>query len=155
MRKRYYIYKRGQTFYSEDSGSNARISLRTRDRKEAERLVHAKNEASELPAINLAIAKVYLVACDPKFVERTWAMVMGEFCNRGKKTTRARLRRALQNRAFDLIRHRKLIESTGDDLRAVIKVGGVFVNHLLRCLHNLAIGLGWLPWALIPVPMLC
>lgn len=150
MRKRYYLYKRGCNFYAEDSETRNRTSLNTRDKRHAEKLLHAKNECSEQPVMKLAIAKVYLAACDPKLLERTWAMVMEEFCNRGKESTRKRQRRAVENRAFDLIRNRKLVESTGDHLRAVMKSGGVFVNHFLRCLHNLAIGLGWLPCALIP-----
>ena len=32
----------------------------------------------------------------------------------------------------------------------MIKSGGVFTNHFLRCIHNLAQGLGWLPWPIIP-----
>ncbi len=44
----------------------------------------------------------------------------------------------------------KLVETTADDFRAVLAAGGAFTNHFLRCLHNLALGLGWLPWPIIP-----
>jgi len=49
-----------------------------------------------------------------------------------------------------LIRDKKLIETTADDLRAVIKAGCAFTNHFLRCLHNLALGLGWILSPVIP-----
>jgi alcohol dehydrogenase class IV len=67
---------------------------------------------------------------------------MDEYCSRGKQTTRQRNQRAIRGKAFNLIRDKKLIETTADDLRAVMKAGGAFTNHFLRCLHNLAIGMG-------------
>ncbi|MBK8001293.1 MAG: hypothetical protein IPK15_21955 [Verrucomicrobia bacterium] len=36
---------------------------------------------------------------------------------------------------------RKLVETTADDLRAVLSAGGTSTNHFLRCLHNLAVGM--------------
>jgi len=40
-------------------------SLRTRDPREAERLIHAKNEAQAQPGLALHIARAYLAAADP------------------------------------------------------------------------------------------
>ena len=51
---------------------------------------------------------------------------------------------------FRAIRDRKLVETTADDLREVMALGGSSTNHFLRCLHNLALGMGWLPGAIIP-----
>ena len=78
-------------------------------------------------------------------------MVMDEYIGRsGRDSTKLRRQRALRAKQFDLIRHKKIVETTGDDFRAVLGAGGVYANDTLRCLQNLALGLGWLPWALIP-----
>jgi len=36
------------------------------------------------------------------------------------------------------------IETNADHFHQVFKTGGAYTNHCLRCLHNLALGLGWL-----------
>ena len=59
----------------------------------------------------------------------------------------------MRSRPFGLIREKKIVETTADDLRSVLKEGGVFTNHFLKCLHNLAFGLGWLPWPIIPAKL--
>jgi len=40
--------------------------LDTDDLRKAQRLLHAKNEAFQQPAINLQIAKAYLTASEPQ-----------------------------------------------------------------------------------------
>jgi hypothetical protein len=50
---------------------------------------------------------------------------------------------------FAALRDKKLVETTPDDLRRVLADSRTSTNHFLRCLHNLAVGLGWLPWPLI------
>ena len=141
---KYWLCKRGKIYYSFDSETGQRDSLRTSDKEEAARIIHAKNDAIRQSALNLTIARAYLVGADPKLVERTWSLVMQEYCSRGKESTKLRNQRAIRSRPFDLIRDKKLIETTADDLRALIKAGGAFTNHFLRCLHNLALGLGWM-----------
>jgi hypothetical protein len=150
MSKKYWLCKRGNVYYSLDSDTGKRESLQTGDKQEAARILHAKNDASRQSGINITIAKAYLVGADPKLVERTWTWVMEEYCSRGKETTRLRNRRAIRGKPFNLIRDKKLIETTADDLRAVMKAGGAFTNHFLRCLHNLAIGMGWVLSPIIP-----
>jgi integrase len=44
----------------------------------------------------------------------------------------------------------KLIETTNEDLIKVLKSGGAMTNAFVRCLHSLAVGLGWLPWPILP-----
>ena len=147
---KYWLCKRGKIYYSFDSETGQRDSLRTSDKEEAARIIHAKNDAIRQSAVNLTIARAYLVGADPKLVERTWSLVMQEYCSRGKESTKLRNQRAIRSRPFDLIRDKKLIETTADDLRAVMKAGGAFTNHFLRCLHNLALGLGWILSPVIP-----
>lgn len=86
-------------------------------------------------------------------------MVMDESFVARKESSKERRRRAMKARVFDSIRERKIIETTADDLRAVMADGKPSTNHFLHCLHNLAVGMGWLPWPIIPPklwpPMRC
>lgn len=150
MKQRFWLFKRGPVFYIEDSESGKKESLQTTDRKEAERLRLARNEAAESPLLGLNLAKAYLSASDPMLGKRTWRFVMEEFCRHGKEVSRERRRRAITSLVFDPLRDRRIIETRADDLRAILSDGKSSTNHFLRCLHNLAVGLGWLPWPVIP-----
>ncbi|MGA3266271.1 MAG: tyrosine-type recombinase/integrase [Verrucomicrobiota bacterium] len=150
MKQKYWLCKRNKLFFSFDSDTGKRESLQTSDREEAKRIIRAKNEAAAQPAINISIAKAYLVGTDPKLVERTWAFVMQEFCAVKKDSTRLRRERAVKGAAFKIIRNRRLVETTAEDFQVVLKAGGVFTNHILRCIHNLALGMGWLLAPVIP-----
>ncbi len=56
----------------------------------------------------------------------------------------------MRDPALKRIRHRAILETTSDDLLAVLRGGSSSTNHYLRRLHNLAIGLGWLNWPILP-----
>jgi hypothetical protein len=144
MKEKFWLCKRGNIFYSLDSETRKRESLSTRNKENAKQIVQAKNVAMHLPAINIAIAKAYLVGADPKLMERTWGFVMDHFCSIGKESTRQRRCRAVKSQAFNAIRHKKLIQTTSEDFLGVFKSSGSFANDILRCLHNLALGMGWL-----------
>jgi len=150
MKQRYWLFTRGGVYYVQDTETGQQSSLQTRDRDEADRIRAAKNEASARPTLGLALARAYLAAYDPEMVERTWTHLMAEFSATGGPSTQAMRRKVLRRKPFDLIRKKRITETTADQLRAVLLAGGVMVNHTLRCLHNLAIGMGWLPWPIIP-----
>jgi hypothetical protein len=150
MKSKYWLCKRGYVYFSFDSTTGKRESLRTSDKQEAARILHAKNDAPHHAAINVSIAKAYLVGSDPKLLERTWQFVIDEFCSRGKERTRRRNLRASKSKPFDFIRNKKPIETNADDLWVVMKAGGAFTNHYLSCLHSSAIGYGWLLGPIIP-----
>jgi len=150
MKAKYWLCKRKGTFFSFDSETGKRESLHTSDKEEARRIIRAKNDAATQPAINISIAKAYLVGTDPKLVERTWAFVMQEFCSVKKESTRLRRERAIKSQAFSFIRNKRLVETTPEDFYTVLKSGGVFTQHILRCLHNLAFGMGWILAPVIP-----
>ncbi len=76
MKRRFILFLRGSTFYVEDTVSKKQTSLSTKDRATAERLIHAKNEAEQQPAVNLQIARAYLAASDPQIATRSWQFVM-------------------------------------------------------------------------------
>src|SRR4051794_4846585 len=63
---RFRLYRRNGIFCLEDTQTGAQRSLRTREPAEAARLLHARNEAAQVPMLNLALGKVYLAAHDPK-----------------------------------------------------------------------------------------
>ena len=149
MKEKYWLCKRGRVFYLLDSETGHRASLRTTDRNEAERLAAAKKETRGKPALGLALAKAYASALDPLMPKRKWTDVMAEFCKRGKPQTQACRRRITGYHAFDPIRRKLLLETTAEDFFAVLRGGGVMADAYLRCLHNLAQGLGWLPWPII------
>lgn len=150
MKHRFWLFKRQAIFYVEDKLTRKQESLGTRDRHEAQRLRAAKNDAVAQPFLNMALGKAYLAAHDRTLVERTWRIVMEDFCQRGQNQTRTRHQRAMRSKPFRLIRDKRLIETTADDLRQVMAAGGRSTNHFLKCLHNLALGMGWLPGPLIP-----
>ena len=73
MKAKYWLCKRKNVFFSFDAGTGRRESLHTGDREEARRIIRAKNDSATQPAINISIARAYLVGTDPKLVQRTWA----------------------------------------------------------------------------------
>ncbi len=154
MKNRFWIFRRGSTYYIEDAVTGAKESLRTKDKKEAERLRLARNEAVAQPNLNLALGRAYLAAHDPLVPKRTWRLVMDAFIARSKKpSTRLRRERALAAPVFKAMRERRILETTSDDLHVVLHASGAHANATLRCLHNLALGLGWLQWSIIPAKL--
>ena len=61
-----------------DTRTGRSKSLKTRNKQEAERMVHAMNEAEQMPLLNRQIARAYLMAADPGALTRTWQFVMDE-----------------------------------------------------------------------------
>jgi len=129
MKTKYWLCKREEIFFSFDSVTGKRESLHTSDKEEAKRIIRARNDAATQPAINISIAKAYLVGTDPKLVERTWAFVIQEFCAVKKESTRLRRERAIKGQAFNFIRNKRLVETSPEDFYAVLKAGGAFKAH--------------------------
>ena len=150
MKRRYILYRRGQTYYCEDTVNRKQTSLRTRDREAALRLLHAKNEAEQQPAVNLQIARAYLVASDPEIATRNWQFVMDETAKLKKGPTNERWIRAMRDKAFDPIRHLPILETRPEHFLHVLNTGTVCTNIFLRRLHNFALDMTWLPWPVIP-----
>ena len=107
MKQRYRLIRRssrGGTFYAVDTSTGKRESLNTNDKGKAQRVINAKNEAFQQPAINLQIAKAYLTASDPDMATRTWRRVMAEIIKTKRDATKERWEMAAKDQAFDLIR---------------------------------------------------
>src|SRR5262245_19966468 len=112
MKQRFRLFqRRGGVFYSVDNVTGKQTSLRTFDRVEAERLLNAKNEAERQPAINLQIARAYLLASDAGIATRSWRDVMEEVARTKVGVTQERWNRAMTEAPFDLIRSRVVIET--------------------------------------------
>lgn len=150
QRQRFWLYQRSGVFYLHDAVTGQRESLHTRSKREAEQIRITRNQMAAQPQLGWALAKACLSAQDPKVATRTWQHVMEEFCRRGKPQTQHRRRRAIKGRPLNLLQSRKLIETTADDLMVVLQTAGAMANATLRCLQNLAVGLGWLPWPILP-----
>jgi integrase len=147
---KYRLYRRRNgVFYWQDNGSQKQGTLRTTDKREAERLLNAMNESHRQPTLNLNLARAYLAAHDPKMAQRTWQAVMDEMATHGIPTTQERCARGFRSKAYDPIRNKPLVQTTGADLLAIIHTNGNCVAHYLRRLHNLAVDLGWLPWPVL------
>jgi len=149
MKEKYWLTKRGSMFYSLDSETRQRKSLGTTDRHTAQKIIQAKNESTNRPALGLSLAKAYLAAYDETLVTRTWRFVMDEYCTRGQQQSQDLHRRKLKHAAFAPLREKRLIETTSQDFMEVLRVRNVFVHSVLKNLHNLAIGMGWLPWPVL------
>ena len=150
QKQRYWLYQRGGLFYLHDSETNKRESLHTRSRREAEKIRIARNEAAANPRLGFALARALITSHDAELPKREWQDVFVEYCGRGKPQTQEHRKQVLARKAFDSLRHKKLIETTSDDFIRMLATSGAQVHHNLRCLQNLAVGLGWLPWAVLP-----
>jgi hypothetical protein len=147
---KYRMYRRHNGgFYWQENHSQKQGLLRTTDRHEAGRQLHAMNESHREPTLNLNLARAYLAAHDPRMAQRTWQAVMDEMATHGIPTTQERCARGFRSKAYNPIRNTPLVQTTGADLLAVIHTNGNCVGHYLRRLHNLAVDLGWLPWPVL------
>jgi integrase len=144
MKTKYTLFRRGEVYYSQDSATGKQTSLRTKDETEARSLLNARNEAQRQPVLNLHLARAYLTASDPAFVERTWETVMMQLQARGKESSRERFATAFKSPALDGLRHKKLLETTADDFFAVFKDAKPSTICFLKRLHHLALSAGWI-----------
>ena len=88
------------------------------------------------PAMNLPIAPGYLQHGDPALAGRTWQHVMEQMVFARTRVTRARRKTAIRDEAFDLIRRRKLVQTTGEHFLAVLKAGSISANMYIQQLKN-------------------
>jgi len=146
MRQRYRIYKRknGGRYYHHDDVTGKQESLGTNDRATAVRLFHSRQEAEQQPAVNLQIARAYLVASDPQIATRNWQLVMDELVKLKKDQTQDRWQTAIKDKGFDLIRHLPILETRPEHFLHVLEAGKVSTNVYLRRIHNFALDMTWL-----------
>ena len=144
MKTKYTLFRRGDVYYSQDSTTGKQTSLRTKDETEARSLLNARNEAQRQPVLNLHLARAYLTASDPAFVERNWQTVMHQLQARGRASSRERFATAFKSPTLNSLRHKKLLETTADDFFAVFKDAKPSTICFLKRLHHLALSAGWI-----------
>ncbi len=153
MKQRFKLYRRSNgNFYAEDISTGKQSSLRTRDKAEANRLLHARNEAAYQPAFNKQMAKTYLAASDPRVQTRTWQDVMDYFLqSKGGlcEKSRERYESAVKDPSLNPLRQIPLLETTAETFYGVLRDGKSCTNMYLRRLHSFALQLGWLAWPVL------
>jgi integrase len=152
MKNRFILFQRSGVFYCEDTSTGRQTSLRTKEKADALRLLHVKNEAAHQPAMNLQIAQVYLQHSDPALSARTWQHVMETIISTKTGNNLLRWQAAVKDQALGPLRQHKLIETTAEHFLAVLKAGSVSTNVYLRRIHNYAVNMHWLPWPVLPKP---
>ena len=153
MKTRYRLTRRGNrsdTFYCVDARTRKRTSLKTSNLKEARRIVEARNQAEEQPALNLQLAKAYLSGTDGKVNRRTWQDTLETLTNMKQGSNKERWQRAAKDKAFIPLLPKIIIETPNELLLKVLQAGTVSTNNFLRRLHNFCVDMNWLPWPLIP-----
>jgi integrase len=151
MRQRYRLFRRSSgIFFIEDRATRRQESLRTKDKEVASRLFHSKNEAHVQPALNLQIARAYLMAIDPAIATRTWQHALDEIIKTKQGGTQVRWLSAAKQKPFDTIRNVPILETQAEHFLKVLNSGTVSTNVYLRRLHNFALDMSWLPWPVIP-----
>jgi integrase len=156
MKNQYSLFKRGNgVYYALELASQHQTSLRTRNHAEATRLIAAKNQASDIPQLNRAMAKVYASATSPELMERTWREVMDAYEQKSVETTRPRVERAFRSKPFLVLARLKVNETDAAAFWAVLshRKAGNSTNHFLRRLQNFAWGMRWLFEPVIPTPL--
>src|SRR5216117_832885 len=122
---RYRLFQRSSgIFFVEDRISKKQESLKTRDKIAAQRIFSARNEAHQQPAINLQIARAYLMASDPAIATRTWQHVMGDIVKTKLGETKARWLMAIKDECLGTIRNVTVISTTADQFFRVIEANG-------------------------------
>ncbi len=147
MKDRFRLYRRGKgIFYLHDGKTGKQESLRTRNPAEAKRLYAARNEAEELPAHRVTMARAYLTGNSRQLTTRTWNDVLEEmaFCYHGP--TKNRFKFFTQSKPIESLKKIVLIETESSDFLNALRHprAGTSTNKWLRIVHNRALDLGWL-----------
>lgn len=144
MKPKLTLFRRKGIYYSQDSTTGKQKSLGTRDETTARKLIEATNEAHRSPVLSLQLARAYLSASDPAFLDRTWQTVMDQMKTRGRDSSRERVASVFRTPTFDPIRHKRLLETTAADFLQLLKDAKPSHVFYLKCLQSFALGLGWL-----------
>lgn len=151
MKNRYRMIRRENgIFYAFDRHTGQRESLETSDRCTAEQLVQEKNKAHQQPMLNRKFAQVWLSACNPEALKRTWQTVFDEIIKLKQGETRRRWITAEKDTAFNIIRDVPLVETEAEHFLRVLEKGTVATNVFLRRAHNFALDMKWLLETILP-----
>lgn len=146
MQDRYWMFQRKDVFYVQDKLSGKQTSLKTRDAAAARRMLAGKNQSTEQPQMNLAMAKVYLSCKSEEMLARTWDDVMKEMEQAYQGPTLARWRTQIKSVPFQGLRKLQLLHTESSHFLSVLRHprAGTSTHKWLRILHNRALDLGWI-----------
>ncbi len=135
MRKRYRMFLRGSIFWCQDNEIGKQETLRAKDRVTAE-LLNAQNEAHQQPAINLQIARAYLLVGYPQVATRHLAVCKG-------RDREAQTRQDTRSLTCGSKIRRWTVCATCPCWRRgrALEQGKVSTNVFLRRIHNLALAM--------------
>jgi integrase len=150
MSNRYRLFRRDGVYYLHDAKTGKQKSLRTREKKEAERVLHAYGEAQVQPSINRIIGQAYLHAADPGYITRKWRDVTNLIISLKKGETKHRWETAAKDAALAPIMDGVVTESRSQMFLEAIQEGKVSTNVFLRRIHNYALDMSWLLNPVIP-----
>ena len=150
MKNRYRKFRRGSVWWIHDSQTNKQSSLKTKVKADACRLLDSMNQPYQSADFHIEMARAHLKQGDARRVTRTWQNVFDAIIEAKANKTKFRWQRAAKDKAFGSILNLVVVETTADDLFAVLKAGTVSTNVFLRRLHNFAFGMNWLLMPIIP-----
>lgn len=113
MKARFRITRRGSrggALYCVDTQTRKRTSLKTSDVRTARRIVLAKNEAEQQPALNRQLAKAYLAGTDAAVSTRTWQNALEALTNMKQGANKERWQRAAKDKAFAVLLPRVVVD---------------------------------------------
>ena len=124
MKPAFKLYRRKKIYYCEDIESGQQESLRTSNKDDAVRQLHAKNEAAKMGSANLQIARAYMGAADPHMPLRTWQEVIATVIDSKKGPNQTRWKNAEKDKALAPIisEHRLVLDLYRDSEACVRKL---------------------------------
>lgn len=75
---------------------------------------------------------------------------MTEFVKVNLASNRTHTEHAIMDKGFDSIRDLQLLETRPEPFLRVLESDQVSSNDHLRRFHDFAVGMGWLPWPVMP-----
>jgi hypothetical protein len=136
MQERYRIYQRGgKNFYAKDTKTGRTFSLNTSDVSEAKRLIMAKNQSTEQPCLNVAMARVYLSAQSPEFTKRTWGQLIELVAQGYEGATAVRWLKFAKSAPLKVLAGLPIYQTEAVHILAVLdlKKAGVALKQIYRC----------------------
>lgn len=147
---RYRKFLRGSVHWVHDGETGKQRSLKTKNEREAVRLLDTLNQPYTTAGYHLQMARTHLQFSDAKKVQRTWQEVMDYIVAQKSGKTQVRWSRAIKDKALDPIRQLSVVETKAETFLDVLKQGTVSTNEFLRRIQNFARDMGWLFEVVIP-----
>ncbi len=91
--------------------------------------------------MNLQIAQIHLQRSDQVLSQRNWQDMKEEIISLKAGSMQERWSRAVTDKAFDTIRHVKLLQTNSAHFRTLLNAGSAATNRFFCRSHNFAIGM--------------